>query len=30
MIWWTVGLAGHGLGMVIATLVTRYQRLDNA
>lgn len=30
MIWWTVGLAGHALGVIIATLVIRYQRLDNA
>lgn len=27
-IWWTVGLAGHGLGVVIAELVSRHQQLD--
>ncbi|RAP57536.1 XRE family transcriptional regulator [Oleiagrimonas sp. MCCC 1A03011] len=29
LIWWTVGLAGHGLGVVIATLVERHQRIEN-
>ena len=29
MIWWTVGLAGHALGVIIATLVERYQRLES-
>jgi transcriptional regulator with XRE-family HTH domain len=27
-IWWTVGLAGHALGVVIAQLVARFEGLD--
>ncbi|KGI77643.1 XRE family transcriptional regulator [Oleiagrimonas soli] len=28
LIWWTVAVAGHGLGVVIATLVIRFQRMQ--
>ena len=30
LIWWTVGLAGHGLTVVIVELVTRFDRLNDA
>lgn len=30
LIWWTVAVAGHGLAVVIAELVSRHERLDRA
>ena len=30
MIWWTVGVAGHGLAVVLVELVTRYERQAGA
>ena len=30
LIWWTIGVTGHGLAVVIVELVTWYERLDRA
>lgn len=30
LLWWTVGVAGYGLAVVIAELVTRHERLERS